>query len=126
MLLDTCTFLWLAEESPRVPARVLAALEAHSGPMYLSAVSAWEMSAKWSRGQLVLPAPPSQWIPEARERFNLESLPLSESTATLVETLPWHHKDPFDRMLIATAIAHGLVLVSPDGAFAPYPVRTFW
>ena len=56
----------------------------------------------------------------------MESLPLSESTAAVVETLPWHHKDPFDRMLIATAITHGLQLVSPDAAFIHYPVRVFW
>ena len=109
-----------------MPARVLKSLETHAGPVFLSVVSMWEIAARYSRGQLELRAPPSRWVPEARERFHVESLPLTESTAAVVETLPWHHKDPFDRMLIASAIAHGLQLVSPDDVFARYTVRTFW
>lgn len=126
MLLDTCTFLWLAAEDPCVPDRVRKALETYAEPIYLSVVSMWEIAAKHSRGLLELGAPPSRWVPEARERFHVESLPLTESTAAVIETLPWHHRDPFDRMLIATAITHGLQLVSPDAAFARYTVRTFW
>lgn len=126
MLLDTCTFLWLAEENPCVPTRVVKALEVYPEPVFLSVVSMWEIAAKWSRNQLELNAPPSRWVPEVRARFGVQSLPLTESTAAMVETLPWLHKDPFDRMLIATAIAHGLQLVSPDEAISRYPVRTFW
>lgn len=126
MLLDTCTFLWLAAEDPCVPERVRKALETYAEPLYLSVVSMWEIAAKHSRGQLELGGPPSRWVPEVRERFQVESLPLSESTAAVIETLPWHHRDPFDRMLIATAIAHGLQLVSPDTVFTRYTVRTFW
>lgn len=126
MLLDTCTFLWLAAEDPCVPVRVRRSLETHAEPVYLSVVSMWEIAAKFSRGQLELASPPSRWVPEARERCHVESLPLTESTVAVVETLPWHHRDPFDRMLVACAIAHGLQLVSPDAAFARYTVRTFW
>lgn len=126
MLLDTCTFLWLAAEDPCVPDRVVKTLESYAGPVYLSVVSMWEIAAKHSRGQLELSGPPSRWVPEARERFHVASLPLTESTAAVIETLPWHHRDPFDRMLIATAITHGLQLVSPDAVFSRYTVRTFW
>lgn len=126
MLLDTCTFLWLAEENSCVPARVLRTLERHEGPVYLSVVSMWEIAAKYSRGHLELGAAPSRWVPEVRARFNVESLGLSEGVAGIVEALPWHHKDPFDRMLIASAIGHGLVLVSPDEHMSKYPIRTLW
>ncbi len=126
MLLDTCTFLWLRGEPDRVPTRVRSAIATHGGPVYLSVVSAWEIAAKFSRGHLTLPASPSRWLPEARKQSGIASLPLDEATVALVEALPWHHKDPFDRMLVAVAIARGLEFVTPDPLIVPYPVRTRW
>lgn len=126
MLLDTCTFLWMRAEPTRIPLGVRQAIANHGGPVFLSVVSSWEIAAKYSRGLLSLPAPPSRWLRQAREESGVASLALDEPTAALVEALPWHHKDPFDRMLIAVAIAYGLEFVTPDPLIVPYPVRTRW
>ena len=92
----------------------------------MSAVSAWEISRKYAQGGLHLPAHPSTLIPAIRTQSGIASLPLTEADALAAEKLQLFHKDPFDRMLISQALMGGLVILTPDRAFEPYPVRVIW
>lgn len=125
LLLDTCTFLWLIAGEP-LSAAAAAAVQDPSHEVLLSAVSAWEIAVKYHAGRLPLPEPPERLIPTRRARRGIETLPLDEEAALHVLRLPLLHGDPFDRMLIAQAVAHGLAIVTPDPAIRQYPVRVIW
>ena len=125
LLLDTCTFLWLAGGSSLSDAAA-AAIRNPSHDVYLSAVSAWEIVTKHASGRLPLPEPPDRLIPTERRLRGLTALPFDEDAALQGGKLPALHRDPFDRMLIAQAIAHGLAIVTPDPLITQYPVRTIW
>jgi PIN domain nuclease of toxin-antitoxin system len=94
--------------------------------VYLSAVSGWEIAVKHGLGRLVLPTAPDRFVPEQREAHGIVPLALDEESVLQVTRLPDLHRDPFDRMLVCQAIAHGLVILTPDPLIARYPVRTVW
>lgn len=125
-LLDTCTFIWLATTVDRLsdPARQI--IEGEGTTIYLSAVSALEISVKHAHGRLVLPRPPSVLIPELRSHYDIEPLQLNELSALRVATLPSLHRDPFDRLLVCQAIEHGVTIITPDHGIRQYPVRVVW
>jgi PIN domain nuclease of toxin-antitoxin system len=126
LLLDTCTFLWIVAGAPEISDRARIAFTAPDNEVYLSAVSAWEIAVKHGLGRLPLPAPPSDFVPEMRQRHQIASLALCEDATLLLGKLPAIHRDPFDRMLICQATVDGLVLLTPDQQIASYPVRTLW
>lgn len=126
LLLDTCTFLWLAVDSPKLSKDARAALRDGSNPAYLSPASAWEIGLKHYAGSLELPEPPGRWVPRIRALHELETLPIDEASALAAARLPNLHRDPFDRLLIAQAIQQGLILVTPDELITQYPIRTLW
>jgi PIN domain nuclease of toxin-antitoxin system len=126
LLLDTCTFLWLATDDAQLSARCRELFVDPTNELYLSPVSAWEIAVKNSLGRLPLPAPPSTYIPDARHRNGILTLPLSEEAMLQITKLPSHHRDPFDRMLICQALIEGLVILTPDSLISQYPVRVAW
>lgn len=126
LLLDTCTFLWFQADSPYLSPVARALILDPANEVYLSAVSVWEIARKYAQGRISLPSHPSTLIPAVRNDSGIESLSLTESDALAAEKLQLLHKDPFDRMLIAQALMGGLVIVTPDRAFEPYPVRVIW
>jgi PIN domain nuclease of toxin-antitoxin system len=126
VLLDTCAFLWFAADSPRLSPIARALILDSVNQAYLSAVSVWEIARKFAQGGISLPSHPSTLIPAVRENSGLASLSLTEADALAAEKLQMFHKDPFDRMLIAQALMRGLVILTPDRAFEPYPVRVIW
>ncbi len=126
LLLDTCTFLWLYIDNDRVSAAAAAAFLDPANERFLSAVSAWEIATKYSLGKLKLPRSPEFYIADAREKSGVDSLPVDEESALHSARLPRIHNDPFDRLLVAQAIVHSLVIVTPDEAIARYGVRTLW
>jgi PIN domain nuclease of toxin-antitoxin system len=126
VLLDTCTFLWLVEDSPRLST---VAREAHLSPdneVFLSAVSVWEIGVKYSLGKLALPEEPAVLVPKHRDALKLTALPFDEEAALRVHKLSDRHRDPFDRMLVCQALAGGLAILTPDLQIAGYPVKTIW
>jgi len=126
LLLDTCTFLWIVGGSPEVSPRARQAFADPANEAFLSAASAWEIAVKHRLGKLPLPTPPEDFVPTQRVAHGIEPLPVDEAAALHVAKLPDLHRDPFDRMLVAQAIAGGLVLVTPDDPIRQYPVRVLW
>lgn len=126
LLLDTCTFLWIAEGAPVLSATARELFRDPANPVFLSSVSAWEISVKHGLGRLPLTDPPERWVPRERQRHGIEPLPLDEDAVLYLPRLPDHHRDPFDRMLVCQALAGGMTLLTPDPDIARYPVRTRW
>jgi PIN domain nuclease of toxin-antitoxin system len=126
LLLDTCTFLWIAADAAELSERARTLFRSPDNQVYLSAVSAWEIAVKVALGTLPLPWPPERFVPEVREMHGIDALPLGEDACLLAAKLPAIHRDPFDRMLVCQAMAGGMVLLTPDRDIARYPVRTAW
>ena len=126
LLLDTVTFLRAALGDSELSARARDLLLDEGNERYLSTVSSWEITVKYSLGTLPLPEAPDRFVPRHREMLAAHSLPLDEESALHVARLPQLHRDPFDRMLICQAIVGGMVLVTPDPLISQYPVRSAW
>ena len=122
LLLDTHAFLWWLDDNPRLGARARAAIADPDNTVLVSAATAWEIAIKTGLGRLELGEPPEDVLPREIERGGFRPLAISVEHALVVRTLPLHHRDPFDRLLIAQAVAEGLRLVTADGAFANYDV----
>ena len=126
LLLDTCTFLWVASGSYSLSAPAIAAIRSPANEVLLSSVSAWEIGTKYKAGKLPLPEPPDRLIPAERTLRGITALDFDEDSALQVIRLPLLHRDPFDRMLICQAIAGGLTIVTPDPLISQYPIRVIW
>lgn len=126
LLLDTCTFLWLTKGSRALSANAIDAFSDPKNEVYLSAVSAWEITIKYQLGKLALPLSPDSFIPKERERHLITKLDLSEKDTLHLFKLPSPHKDPFDHMLVCQAIEHSLTILTPDPLISQYPIRCHW
>lgn len=116
LLLDTQILLWWLSDSPSLSARARAMIRNAENTVFVSAVSLWEIWLKQSLGKLQVPVDFIDRL--AAEHF--ENLPLAASQTQQVSSLPWHHRDPFDRMLIAQAQVEKLVFLTADQALAAY------
>jgi PIN domain nuclease of toxin-antitoxin system len=123
LLLDLHIFLWLVHEPHRLSSTITAALQDVTNQRYLSIVNVWELQIKVNIGKLALPSPIEQFVTEQRVLNSIHSLPLLEEHVWSLAALPLHHRDPFDRILIAQAIAEDFTLVTVDAFFAAYPVN---
>lgn len=126
LLVDTCTFLWIVGDSLALSRRARDMFQAADNEVFLSTVSAWEIAVKHGIGRLPLPEAPDRFVPAMRERHGVVSLAVDEESALHVSRLPALHRDPFDRMLVAQAIVHGLTILTPDALVTQYPARTTW
>jgi len=123
VLLDTNVALWLAEDPNLLEADVVDLLGADSTILMLSAIVPWEVAIKWRTGKLRLAQHPREWAKRVAEEFGIEPLPIAARHVTEVADLPDHHKDPFDRMLIAQAQVEQMPIVTADRSFAKYDVE---
>ncbi len=126
VLLDTCAFLWIITDAPRLSKRARELFRAPDNEVYLSAASAWELAIKHAIGRLTLPETPDRFVRDMREAHGIAPLPIDEESALHVSRLPSLHRDPFDRMLVSQAIVHGLTILTPDPLVTQYPGRTMW
>lgn len=126
VLLDTCTFLWLAADAKDLSDRARRTFRDPANEVFLSALSAWEIAIKHRLGKLPLPEAPDRYVRSRREWLKVEPLPFDELAAAHDHQLPDHHRDPFDRGLVSTAILNGLTILTPDPEIARYPAPTLW
>jgi PIN domain nuclease of toxin-antitoxin system len=126
LLLDTCTFLWLVADHPRLSATARRECRDPENFVYLSALSAFEIAIKNRIGRLPLPESPRRYVSRQRRALEIEPLPLDEEAAVHEALLPPYHADPFDRGLISQAILGGMMIVTPDEVFSRYPAPLLW
>jgi PIN domain nuclease of toxin-antitoxin system len=122
LLLDTHVFLWYVTADPKLPVAFRAASQNAENEVYLSAASVWEAVIKYDLGKLPLPAPPSEYLPQQRKAHRIGSLPVDEGAMSHLAGLPPLHRDPFDRLLVAQALQHGLTVVTVDSDIEAYAV----
>ncbi|HEU0016697.1 MAG TPA: type II toxin-antitoxin system VapC family toxin [Longimicrobium sp.] len=126
LLLDTHAFLWFIEGDPRLSRAAAERIADPETRVCVSVVSAWEIVIKQRTGKLELGQPIAEWWTTHVAANAFEVLPITEQDVLAVDPLPLHHRDPFDRVLVAQALTNGLSLVSADAAFAAYPVACIW
>ncbi len=126
VLIDTHVFIWYVQSSDRLPSFVTAIINDGRNDILLSIASVWEMAIKQSTGKLNLGNPYASFISEQMKLNSMELLPVRLEHLNLITTLPLHHRDPFDRLLIARAIAENILFISADSVFSLYPVRLMW
>lgn len=126
LLLDTHTFLWWVSDAPELTGKARKAIADGANVCYLSLASCWEMAIKASLGKLSLATPLEQFIPEQLAANAISLLPIDFRHAARVESLPFHHRDPFDRLLVAQAQTEKLAIVSADAVLSEYGVRRIW
>ena len=122
ILLDTHVWLWTLAAPERLRTSAREALADRENTLFLSAASAWEIAIKYALGKLPLPEPPALFIPPRLLRDNVRPLPIALQHALHVASLPPHHRDPFDRLLIAQAQLEELTLFTADPALEAYDV----
>ena len=122
-LLDTCTILWALASPDRLSPAARRAIK--SGALVMSVASNWEVAVKVRKGQLSI-ADPVSWWDRATALLVARVLSIRANHVAVLCTLVEHHKDPFDRILIAQAIADGLTLITSDDMIQRYQVRVRW
>lgn len=126
LLLDTHTFIWWDSEPTKLSASALSACQDQGNTLILSVVSVWEIQIKSQLGKLKLNLPLLEIIQSQRQTNNVQILTVELEHVLKLQDLPYHHKDPFDRLLIAQANVEGAQLVSGDAVFSEYPISLIW
>ncbi|MDR2945359.1 MAG: type II toxin-antitoxin system VapC family toxin [Candidatus Adiutrix sp.] len=125
LLLDTHVLIWFFSKQSLLPLKIRELILDPVNEKFLSIASVWEMAIKSGQGKLKLPVSPRDLVTEFQGAGGL-ILPITLDHAWATENLPWHHRDPFDRLLIAQAAFEKLTLVSHDGQFDNYTVSRLW
>jgi PIN domain nuclease of toxin-antitoxin system len=125
-LLDTHAFLWFITDDPRLGAKARQIISTGTNEILLSDVTPWEIAIKVGLGRLLLGGPFATYIPREITRNAFQRMPISLDHTALLTTMPHHHRDPFDRMLIAQATVDRLPILSADTAFDAYGVTRLW
>jgi PIN domain nuclease of toxin-antitoxin system len=127
ILVDTCGLLALQDGSKAFSARACQQLEEPGSKAYVSAITAFEIGQKHASGKLLLPIPPQEWFEAMLRQHRIEELPVTSAIGSAAAALPFIHRDPFDRIVIATAMAHHLTILTSDRTIPEYPgVETVW
>jgi PIN domain nuclease of toxin-antitoxin system len=125
-LLDTHVLLWWLVDDARLSERARTLVADPGTDLFFSAASSWEISIKAALGRLELPGPPRTLIPKILRQQSIEPVQITHAHALAVGELPPHHRDPFDRMLIAQGKLEKLPIVTSDPVFARYGAKTVW
>ena len=123
ILLDTHAWLWMISTPERFSKQALRMVEKTSVELVLSAASAWEISIKHGLGRIELPGDAEAVIPDLMLRSGVEALPITHTHALRAGALPAHHKDPFDRILVAQAQLEGIPILTADQEIPSYDVE---
>ena len=125
-LLDTHTFLWMAGDPLTLSEKVREIVEDKNKLLYLSAASAWEIAMLQQLKRLELPDVPQRFIAEALQQLDVLPIPIGFTTAISAATLPFIHRDPFDRLIIAEALKEKMTVLTRDNLFKSYGVTVVW
>ncbi len=125
LLLDTQIFIWWDSEPERLPPRLLALCEDPDNALVLSVASVWEIQIKVQLGKLDLDRPLANIVEGHLLENQIELLPIELPHVLALEQLPFHHKDPFDRLIVAQALVERLTILSVDSLFDYYPVTVY-
>jgi len=126
LLLDTHTFIWYVTDNSRLSNQVLEFINDENNEILLSIASLWEIAIKQNLGKLSFNQPFDKFITQQLNLNDFRLLDIKISHITVVATLPLHHRDPFDRILIAQALAENIPILSADKIFDLYPIRRVW
>jgi PIN domain nuclease of toxin-antitoxin system len=126
LLLDTHAFLWWVAASKELSRKARSAIGSARNECYVSVASAWEIAIKVSLGKLRIEGALDRFLPEQLAANGFLALPIDLRHAARVATLPFRHRDPFDRLLVAQALEEDLGLVTGDPAFVKYGVKRVW
>ena len=126
LLLDTQAWLWLHVSPERLNDDAMELAADQRIELFLSAASSWEISIKYALGKLFLPEPPAEYVPSRMRDSGVVGMPVSHRHALHVATLPPHHRDPFDRVLVAQAQLEGLTILTADRTIEKYDVPVRW
>ena len=125
-LIDTSTFLWFISDSDKLSDNARQFIANLENEIFISVASLWEIAIKTSLGKLELLLPFNQLIPEQLEQNAITVLPIEVHHLSGVIGLPFHHRDPFDRLIIAQGLAEQFPVITKDAAFGQYPVQLLW
>jgi PIN domain nuclease of toxin-antitoxin system len=126
VLLDTHVFLWWNEGNARLSKKALRVLADPANTLVLSVASAWEIAIKAQAGKLRIPEDAATYVPTRAAYYGMEVLPIHLAHALALQFLPLHHRDPFDRMLVAQGQTEKLSILTSDPAIRRYAVSTIW
>jgi PIN domain nuclease of toxin-antitoxin system len=125
-LLDTSSFLWFVAGSDSLSIKARDLIVDMNNDLFLSVASLWEIAIKMSIGKLKLLRSFEQIIPAQLEENFINILPIELNHLSQIIELPFHHRDPFDRLIIAQGMTEGLPVISSDASFQMYPVEVIW
>ena len=126
LLLDTQCWLWWFANPERLNQEAIELIGDSKNVLFLSVASIWEIAIKVSLGKLNLPEPPSEYVPSRMMMLGTSSVELKGIHALLAASLPYHHRDPFDRMLIAQSQIEQIPIITADSLFNQYDVKIIW
>jgi PIN domain nuclease of toxin-antitoxin system len=126
LLLDTHAFIWMFDKPERLSPKAHTLLADANNDLLLSAASVWEMQIKIQLGRLKFTVPLRELVESQKQTNGVQILPVGLEHVLALDALPAHHKDPFDRLLVAQANVEGASLVSRDPLFSSYPVKLLW
>ena len=122
VLIDTCVFLWMRMAPDRIAPEVRRIIVERENDILFSAVSSWEIAIKYALGRLDLPEPPYAFVADRIAFSGLTPIPIEHGHALRVAALPFHHRDPFDRLLIAQAAELQVPIITDDQSFGAYEI----
>jgi PIN domain nuclease of toxin-antitoxin system len=126
LLIDTNTLIWAVDHPAKLSVTATTALQDPANDLLLRAATVWELAIKIGQGKLILSLPYRQWMDKPIADLKLIHLPITVEYADRQASLPTHHKDPFDRLMIAQALVEGVSVVCADAAFDPYGITRVW
>jgi PIN domain nuclease of toxin-antitoxin system len=126
VILDTQAFLWFVSDLAGLSKKARSALKEPENEIFLSLASTWEIAIKLSLGKLKIAEPLERFIPQQLLANSIRQLDISFRHVARVATLPFHHRDPFDRLLVSQAMLEDMPILSADKAFDSYGVKRIW
>jgi PIN domain nuclease of toxin-antitoxin system len=126
ILIDTQAFLWWNEDNPKLSRRAARLMANPANELMMSVVSAWEIAIKWRLRKLRLPDAPSIYLPQRLDHYKIGVLPVTLEHVLATEALPSHHRDPFDRLLVAQSTVEKIPIVTVDPRIRQYGIEVVW